>query len=168
MEKHTFNYCATHKEDEAYMQRMCARGWAATRLVEGFWTFEPCAPNAYCYRICYLRGMKDSEVEALKQRLAKDGIQFVSRYSFWAIFRSPKEFRLYTPEEELAICRKMYAPMPVGAALSWVAFLAGIWLTAQFSLWFVILTALLGIYGTVCTWLGLSYHRLLKRFPAES
>ena len=88
MQKRTFRYCATHREDEQYMQQMCAQGWAATRLVEGFWTVEPCTPGQYCYRICYLRGMSDEEVEALKGRLSARGIDFVSRYSFWAILRS--------------------------------------------------------------------------------
>ena len=60
----TFNYTGNHKEDEVYMQKMCSKGHAAVRLVEGFWTFEPCKPNQYTYRMAYLRGMTDREVAA--------------------------------------------------------------------------------------------------------
>ena len=65
-----FNYTLNHKLDEAYMAKMCGAGWAATRLVEGVWTFEPCRPNQYVYRVCYLRGKRGAEVEDLKRKLA--------------------------------------------------------------------------------------------------
>lgn len=119
-----FNYTMNHKADEAYMAKMCHEGWAATSLVEGVWTFEPCKPDQYVYRVCYLRGKSAAEVEALKNKLAAQGIEFVSRYSFWAIFRSEHDFRLYAPEEELAVCESIYRPMPIGSVLSWLAFIA--------------------------------------------
>ena len=46
-----FNYTMNHKADEAYMAKMCHEGWAATSLVEGVWTFEPCKPDRYTFRI---------------------------------------------------------------------------------------------------------------------
>lgn len=133
----TFNYTMNHKADEAYMARMCREGWAATRLVEGVWTFEPCAPGQYVYRVCYLRGKSTSEVEELKRSLAARGIEFVSRYSFWAIFRSEHDFQLYTSEEERAVCEEILRPMRIGAPVSWLAFLAalvliiGLWNAAR-------------------------------------
>ena len=162
MKKRTFHYCGTHRQDEAYMQQMCAQGWAATGLIEGFWTFEPCAPNAYCYRVCYLRGLKKSEIWQLQQDCARRGIEFVSRYSFWAIFRSPQPFSLYTKEEDRAICRKIYRPMPIGAAVSWLVCALGLFLSFRVSLYFLILSIPAGLYGAMCTWLGISYRRLLK------
>ena len=75
-----------HRRDEAYMARMCHEGWAAARRVEGFWTFEPCRPDQYVCRVCYLRGKSGAEVEALRRARAAQGIEFVSRYSFWALF----------------------------------------------------------------------------------
>lgn len=162
MQKRTFKYCATHKADEQYMQEMCAQGWAATRLVEGFWTFEDCTPNQYCYRVGYLRGINEEEVEALKSRLSARGIEFVSRYSFWAIFRSREPFTLYSPEEEREIVRKMYAPMPAGAVISWLLFALGLFCSTRFSLYLLIPTVLVGLYGGMCTWLGAAYHKLLK------
>ena len=162
MVKKTFKYCATHIEDEQYMQEMCHQGWAARKLTEGFWTFEPCKPDQYCYRICYLRGKTKEEVEALKKQYAAKGIQFVSRYSFWAIFRSTEEFQLYDGQEKLEICKKMYAPMPAGAVISLLLFCAGIWLSLVRSPLYWIPTVLIGLYGGICTWLAVSYRKLLK------
>ena len=162
MTKRTFRYCATHKEDEAYMQKMCAQGWAATRLVEGFWTFEPCEPNQYCYRVCYLRGMKKQEIEELKTHYAAHGIQFVSQYSFWAIFRSTEPFALYTDNREKEICKKIYAPMPIGAAISWLVAVVSLLLVQRVSAYFWLLTLLATLYASMCTWLAISYRKLLK------
>ena len=87
-----FNYTMNHKADEAYMRKMCHEGWAATSLVEGVWTFEPCQPDEYVYRVCYLRGKSADDIDRLKRELAGKGVEFVSRYSFWAIFRSGHDF----------------------------------------------------------------------------
>ena len=163
MIRKTFRYCATHKEDEQYMQQMCSQGWAAIRLVEGFWTFESCEKNQYCYRIGYLRGMKPEETEQWIEDMKKKGIEFVSRYSFWAIFRSTTPFVIYTPEEDLEICRKMAAPMIPGAVLSWILCLIMIILAVKVSGYFGILTGIIGIYAAMCSWLGFSYHQLLKK-----
>lgn len=59
-----------HKADEAYMAKMCHEGWAAASLVEGVWTFEPCRPDQYTFRVCYLRGKSKADVEELKRTLA--------------------------------------------------------------------------------------------------
>lgn len=58
-----FNYTMNHKADEDYMAKMCHEGWAATSLVEGVWTFEPCKPDQYTFRVCDLRGKSNAEVE---------------------------------------------------------------------------------------------------------
>mgnify|MGYP002516263971 FL=1 len=158
-----FNYTMNHKADEAYMAKMCHEGWAATSLVEGVWTFEPCKPDQYIFRVCYLRGKSDAEAEELKRSLAAKGIEFVSRYSFWAIFRSEHDFVLYTPEEESAIIEKIRRPMLVGSVLSWLAFLAVLLLAVKVSAWFWVLCVLLAIYAVMCTSLGTSYTRLAHR-----
>ena len=158
-----FNYTMNHKADEAYMAKMYHEGWAATRLVEGVWTFEPCSPDQYTFRVCYLRGKTNAEVEELKRSLAAEGIEFVSRYSFWAIFRSEHDFVLYTPEEESAIIEKIRRPMLVGSVLSWLAFLAVLLLAIKVSAWFGVLCVLLAIYAVICSCLGISYTRLAHR-----
>ena len=162
-----FNYTMNHKADEAYMTKMCHEGWAATSLVEGVWTFEPCEPDQYTFRVCYLRGKSSAEVEELKRSLAVQEIEFVSRYSFWAIFRSTHDFALYTPEEELAIIEKIRRPMLVGGPLTWLAFLAGLLLAIKVSAWFSILCVLLAVYAVMCTCLGISYTRLTRRLREE-
>lgn len=158
-----FNYTMNHKADEAYMAKMCHEGWAATSLVEGVWTFEPCKPDQYTFRVCYLRGKSNAEVEELKRSLAAKGIEFVSRYSFWAIFRSEHDFVLYTPEEELAVIEKIRRPMLAGSVLSWLAFLIVLLLAVKVSAWFGFLCVLLAVYAVMCTCLGISYTRLTHR-----
>lgn len=162
-----FNYTMNHKADEAYVAKMCHEGWAATSLVEGVWSFEPCKPDQYIFRVCYLRGKSNMEVETLKRNLAAKGIEFVSRYSFWAIFRSEHNFQLYSLEEELKICKNICRPMIVGSVLSWVAFLATLILTVKISAWFCILNILLAVYATLCTCLGISYIRLIRKLRRE-
>lgn len=163
-----FNYTMNHKADEAYMAKMCHEGWAATSLVEGVWTFEPCTPDQYTFRVCYLRGKSGAEVEALKRSLAAKGIEFVSRYSFWAIFRSTHDFELYTPEEALAISEKICRPMRVGSILSWIAAIVFLWMSVRVSAWFAILAFLLAFYAVMCTMLGISYTRLIHRMRRKS
>lgn len=158
----TFHYCSTHKQDEAYMQKMCHQGWAVTGLAEGVWTFEKCEPDQYVYRVCYLRGMSKEQIAELIAEYAGKGIEFVSRYSFWAIFRSTESFEIYTGGDEKRICEKIYSPMPKGAAVSWIIFAISLFLAFRISGFFLVLAALAGIYGTICTWLAVSYYKLLK------
>ncbi len=158
-----FNYPLNHKADEAYMTKMCHEGWGAVRLVEGVWTFEPCKPDQYVYRVGYLRGKTEAEVEAWKKELAAQGIEFVSRYSFWAIFRSTREFQLYTPEEEKALCLKIREPMLFGAVGSWLLFFLAILLMQKVSGWFVLLAVPAFLYGGMCTALRISYTNLIKQ-----
>ena len=164
MLKRTFKYCATHKEDERYMQDMCSKGWAAIRFIEGFWTFESCRPNQYFYRVFYARNIKKSKLSYIIKQYKKDGIEFVFRYSFWILFRSHQPFDLYTKEEELSIYKKIYAPMPVGAIVSFLMFLFGLHLSYTFNFLFFIPTVCIGIYGSICTWLAFSYHKLIKEY----
>ncbi len=157
-----FNYTMNHKQDEAYMAKMCAGGWAATGLVEGVWSFEPCRPGQYTYRVCYLRGKSDAEIEVLKAKLSAEGIEFVSRYSFWAIFRSEHDFVLYEGGEDLAVCESICRPMPVGAAVSWILCAATLWLAVKVSVCFAVPAVLLGVYALVCTCLAVSYTKLIR------
>ena len=162
-----FNYMMNHKADEAYMAKMCHEGWAAASLVEGVWTFEPCKPDQYTFRVCYLRGKSNAEVEELKRDLAAKGIEFVSRYSFWAIFRSEHDFVLYTSEEELVIIEKIRRPMLVGSAISWLVCIAVLLLAIRVSAWFGVLCVLLAVYAVMCTCLGTSYTRLAHGLERE-
>ena len=162
-----FNYTMNHKADEAYMAKMCHEGWAATSLVEGIWTFELCRPGQYTFRMCYLRGKSNAEVEKLKRSLAAKDIEFVSRYAFWAIFRSQRDFRLYTPTEELALCRVVRRLMLLGSVLSWLACFALLGLAARAGVWTWIPAVIFAVYGGMCTCLGVSYTGLIREMERE-
>ena len=163
MLKRTFKYCSTHKDDEKYMQKMCAQGWAAVKLIEGFWTFESCIPNQYFYRVCYLRSMNKKQVEELKKNYAAQGIEFVFRYSFWAIFRSTSNFELYTGSDERKICRKIFSPMYKAAIICLIILVCSLFLAAKINFCWLFLSIPVGIYGAICTWLAVSYYKLLKK-----
>ena len=163
MIKRTFKYCPTHKEDEKYMQEMCSKGWAAKRLVEGFWTFESCKPNQYVYRVFYARNINKKALEKIKSSFAQKGIEFVSQYSFWLLFRSTKPFEIYTEEQEIKICKRIYAPMPIGAVISWIFFGIGMYATYKFHILFIIPAILIVLYASMCTWLAISYHKLINK-----
>lgn len=158
----TFRYNGNHLQDETYMMEMCHQGWAAIRLVEGFWKFEPCQPDEYCYRICYLRGKSREEIEYIKKDYANRGIQFVSQYFFWAIFRSHSYFQIYNPKEKRIICREIMKPMPIGAIAGWLATLIGIVLTICISVWFIFMVIPAVIYAGIVTYCGLSYWKLIR------
>ncbi len=64
--------------------------------------------------------------------LADEGIEYVSRYSFWTIFRSEHDFELYKGKEELKIRR----PMPYGAIMSVIIC---VWLIVKANVLFKIL-----------------------------
>ncbi len=120
-------------------------------------------PISTPFRVYYLRGRSRAEVEELKRSLAARGIEFVSRYSFWAIFRSEHDFVLYTPEEELAVIEKIRRPMLWGSVFSWLALLVFLLLAMRVSAWFGILCVFSAIYAVMCTCLGTSYTRLKHR-----
>lgn len=162
-----FHYPLNHRADEAYMEKMCREGWAATRLVEGVWTFEPCRPGQYVYREAYLRGKSRDEVEAMKRTLAARGVQFVARYSFWAIFRSERPFELYTPEAERALCRSIRRPMFAGSAIGWAVFAAALVLALRVHGAFAALSVLAAAYAGLCTALAASYSRLIRTLPTN-
>lgn len=50
-----------------------------------------------------------------------------------------------------------------GSVLSWLAFLGLLLLTFKVSGCFCILCVLVGIYAAICTALGISYTRLIRR-----
>ncbi len=163
----TFHYPLNHKKDEAYMAEMRAKGWAAVRLVEGVWTFEPCRPNQYTYRVAYLRGKSREAVQALKRDWAKQEIEFVSQYVFWAILRSEHDFQLYTPDEEISLCERIRRPMLAGAVLSGIGAAVVLALAIRLSEWFGVPAFLCAAYAGICASLALSYTNLLRRMRQE-
>lgn len=64
------HFSMNYKAAEAYMARMCQKGWAAVRRTGGLWTFAPCKPSQYAFRLCCLRGLLGEELDSRKRRLA--------------------------------------------------------------------------------------------------
>ena len=162
-----FNYTGTHKDDEAYMQKMCHEGMAAVRLVEGFWTFERCIPDQYTYRMAYVRGMSKEEIEQFKQECSEKEIEFVSKYSFWMIFRSVHFFDLYTDAEELKICEKIYGLMPAGTVVSFLFFILLSVLSFKVTCLLVIPAGLTAVYSLVCARCTYCYGHLLEELKRK-
>lgn len=94
-----FKYCKTHLEDEEYMNKMSSMGWHTKSLVEDFWLFTKGQPNKYTYRIYYLRRMDKESIQYKIEELEKQNIEFVHKYSFWGIFRTSKDFKLYNNDQ---------------------------------------------------------------------
>lgn len=156
-----FNYCGTHIKDEEYMNYMSSKGYQVKSLVEGFWNFEKGKPNEYTYRIFYFRGMSKESIEKKIQDLQKN-IAFVHRYSFWAIFRSKKNFNLYKQNEQLKLCEKIRQPMLLAAIICSVLIIILILLTIKLSKLFLIPLILLTIYFLICLYLMIQYTKLIN------
>ena len=130
------------------MAKMCHKGFAAKSLVEGVWTFEPLrAGRIYLSRVLPARKKATRKLKAESDLAAKQ-IEFVSRYSFWAIFRSKRDFRLYTEEQELEICRAIRRPMIFGSLLCPIVFGLLVLSAAKLCEWLFIPAAVFAAYGS--------------------
>lgn len=157
-----FRYCGTHIKDEEYMNKMSKLGYQAKSLVEGFWTFENDNKIRYTYRVYYFRGMNKKAIANEIIKLEKRGIEFVSRYSFWGIFRSKKDFYLYSDDEQLKVCYKIRKPMVL------VVIMGPFLIALFFGLGYLInkiffgLVVLMTVYYLVCLYLMIEYTKLIK------
>ena len=52
--------------------------------------------------------------------------------------------------------------MPIGAWVSWILTVVSLILSMVCSPWFILLALAAGVYGGMCTWLGLAYRKLLN------
>lgn len=157
-----FKYCGTHIEDEKYMNEMSSLGWNTKSLIEGFWKFEKGKPNEYIYRIYYFRGLNNKEIHNKIEKLKKEDIEFVHKYSFWGIFRSKKDFEFYPKEEQLKLCQKIRQPMLIAISVCPLILIALIILSNIVNIAFGIVAFLVGIYFLVCLYLTISYTKLIK------
>lgn len=162
-----FKYCGTHIKDEKYMNKMSSKGWNTKSLVEGFWYFEKGEPNKYTYRIYYFRGMSKKDISNKIEELKKQDIEFVSRYSFWGIFRAKKDFELYKKEEQLELCNKIRMPMLVAVIICPVLIILFIGLSIIINKLFFIGTCLITIYYLICLYLMVEYTKLINTLLKE-
>lgn len=66
-------------------------------------------------------------------------------------------------DEELEISKKIHCPMLWGSILSWLAAIVVFLISVRVSAWFAVLCVLLIVCAVMCTCLGISYARLVKR-----
>ena len=157
-----FKYCGTHIKDEKYMNEMSAKGWNTKSLIEGFWIFEKGKENEYAYRIYYFRGMDKKSIHNKIKELEKENIEFVHKYSFWGIFRSKKEFNLYTKSEQLEVCNKIRKPMIIATVVCPLIIITCGILSATISKIFIPITCLISIYYLICLYLMIEYTELIN------
>lgn len=162
-----FKNCGTHIKDEEYMNKMSGKGFQTKSLVEGFWVFERGKKNKYVYRVYYFRGMNKKDISNKIKELEKQEIEFVHKYSFWGIFRSQKDFHLYSREEELEVCYKIRKPMLVAVILCPILIVLFFALGCLTSKIFFIVVTLLAIYYFICLYLMIEYTKLIKSLKTK-
>ena len=145
------------------MNRMSSKGWNAKSLIEGFWNFEKGKENEYTYRVYYFRGMTQNEIDKKINELKKENIEFVHKYSFWGIFRSKKDFKLYNKDEQLDVCYKIRKPM-IFASIICPIIIALFILLIKINKMFILIICLVSIYYLVCLYLLIEYTKLIKVF----
>ncbi len=156
-----FRYFETHIKDEEYMNKMSVKGWNAKKLIEGFWLFTKKEEYSYTYRVYYFRGMSKEDVQNKIKDLQKENIEFVSKYSFWGIFRAKKDFQLYNKEEQLKICYKIRKPMIIAIILCPILIIMGMILTSVHKI-FILFTCLILVYYLICVYLMVGYTKLIN------
>lgn len=94
-------------KEEAWLNEMCRQGWGMTNFFLGCYTFFPCAPGQYTYRVDLpdLRGTKgsrDQEKREYIEFVESTGAEYVCSWTFYMIFRKETAkgmFKLYTDAE---------------------------------------------------------------------
>lgn len=87
--------------EEAWLQSMCEQGWAFKSFFLGLYTFEPCQPGEYIYRIDLMAG-KWVEQERFLAFMREAGVEPVGKWYRWCYLRrkaSEGPFELYSDAE---------------------------------------------------------------------
>lgn len=90
-------------EEEAWLQSMCAKGWAFQKFFLGVYTFEPCEPGEYTYRID-LMANSFQEQEQYKAFMRETGVEPVAQWYRWCYLRrkaSEGPFELYSDVDSM-------------------------------------------------------------------
>ena len=104
--------------EQAWLNEMCAKGWALKRFFLGQYEFVPCEPGAFIYQVDLLpgEGLQAHDPEGYDQFMAEMGVEVVQHWGRWAILRKPSEegpFEVYTgAQSQIALYRRirqMYA-----------------------------------------------------------
>ncbi len=102
-------------KEEKWLNDMCQSSWAMTKFFMGIYTFKPCQPGEYMYRIDMpaeigkgkLREKREQYIELVEET----GAEHVCDWFWWSIFRkeaSKGAFELYTDcESQLALYKRI-------------------------------------------------------------
>lgn len=103
-------------KEEKWLNKMCQKGWAMTGFCLGVYTFEPCEPGEYIYRIDMpgeigKDNMRDRKREQYVEFVEETGAEHICDWFWWTFFRrkaSQGEFKLYTdPESQLTLYKRI-------------------------------------------------------------
>ncbi len=97
MFKIRFYYDKDH--EEKFLNEMSNRGYAMDKFFMGFYSFVPCNPGEYTYRVDLIAGKGIKETNSFYDLVRDSGGELVQTWGFWAFYRKKGSFDLYTDRE---------------------------------------------------------------------
>lgn len=102
-------------KEEIWLNEMSREGWAMTDFVAGVYTFTPCEPGEYIYRIDMPGEIGKTPIwyenREYIELVEETGAEYVCRWGWWMIFRkeaSQGTFELYTDtQSQIALYRRI-------------------------------------------------------------
>lgn len=89
--------------EEKWINKMCEQGWAMKDFFLGVYTFEPCEPGKYIYRIDLLPNWEGDKMNFVSF-MEDSGVDFVCQWYRWVWLRKNAEdgsFELYSDKESM-------------------------------------------------------------------
>lgn len=97
MFKIRFYYDKDH--EEKFLNEMSNRGYAMDKFFLGFYSFVPCNPGEYTYRVDLIAGKGIKETNSFYDLVRDAGGELVQTWGFWAFYRKKGNFDLYSDRE---------------------------------------------------------------------
>ena len=105
MKKRVWKLCIDFQREEAWLNKMSAKGYALTGFCLGLYTFEASRPGKYIYRIELLKQHPGhSESQSYLEFMAEAGVEVVATWWRWVFFRKEAacgNFEIYSDIESL-------------------------------------------------------------------
>lgn len=105
--------------------------------------------------------MDKESIQHKIEELEKQNIEFVHKYSFWGIFRTSKDFKLYNNDQQLLVCKKIRKPMLIASIICPLIIIIFLILAIKSSKIFVFFTFLISIYYFIYLYLMIGYTKLI-------
>ncbi|MEA4971326.1 MAG: DUF2812 domain-containing protein [Candidatus Pelethousia sp.] len=163
-----FKLCYDKDEEEAWLQSMCAKGWAFQKFFLGVYTFAPCEPGEYTYRID-LMANSFQEQEQYKVFMREMGVEPVAQWYRWCYLRrkaSEGPFELYSDVDSMIAhysrIRRFFTGALVVEAICLLAEINGLLTTGEPLLFFftVVILALVVVLAGAVYMCGRKIRRL--------